>query len=80
MSTTYSPSTSTSTSTSHATGRRTVWRHGLAASVVAAVVTTTLAAISSAAGVSFTDSSGESIPLAGFTQLTLVFSLVGVGL
>ncbi|GAA1792463.1 hypothetical protein GCM10009795_042660 [Nocardioides hankookensis] len=80
MSTTYSPSTSTSTSTSHATGRRTVWRHGLAASVVAAVVTTTLAAIASAAGVSFADSSGESIPLAGFTQLTLVFSLVGVGL
>jgi hypothetical protein len=32
------------------------------------------------AGVSFADSTGASIPIAGFAQLTLVFSLVGVGI
>jgi peptidoglycan/LPS O-acetylase OafA/YrhL len=60
------------------TTRPTVWKHGLAAAAAAAVATTTLAAVASAAGVAFADSTGEGIPLAGFTQLTLVFSLVGV--
>ena len=60
--------------------RRTVWRHGVAAAAAASVVTTTLAAIASAAGVSFADPTGASIPILGFTQLTLVFSLIGVGL
>ena len=36
--------------------------------------------MASAAGVSFADSTGASIPIAGFAQLTLVFSLIGVGL
>ena len=67
------------TRTSHAT-RPTVWRHGLAAALVAAAATTTLAALASAAGVSFADDTGASIPLAGFAQLTLVFSLLGVGM
>lgn len=57
-----------------------VWRHGLVAAVVASVATTALAAIASAAGVSFADSTGASIPLAGFAELTLVFSIVGVGI
>ncbi|KQW48316.1 cell envelope biogenesis protein OmpA [Nocardioides sp. Root1257] len=78
MSTTYSPTSRTSAT--RATRRPTVWRHGLAASVVASVATTSLAAIASAAGVSFADSTGASIPLAGFAQLTLMFSLLGVGL
>lgn len=60
--------------------RRPVWKHGVAAAVVASVATTVLAAIASAAGVSFADSTGASIPIAGFAQLTLVFSLVGVGI
>lgn len=60
--------------------RRVVWRHGLAAAGVAAVATTALAAVASAAGVSFADSTGESIPLFAFPQLTLVFSLIGVGI
>lgn len=60
--------------------RRPVWRHGVAASVAAAVATTALAAIASAAGVSFSDRSGSAIPIAGFAQLTLVFSLLGVAL
>ncbi|WP_206065049.1 DUF6069 family protein [Nocardioides sp. JQ2195] len=62
-------------------GRRTVWKHGVAAAVVASVATTVLAAIASSAGVSFAaEAGGESIPLAGFAQLTLVFSLVGVAM
>jgi hypothetical protein len=57
-----------------------VWRHGVASAVVAAAVTTVLASVAAAAGVSFADHTGESIPLAAFPQLTLVFSLLGVGL
>jgi len=60
--------------------RQPVWKHGFASAVVAAVATTVLAAIASAAGVSFADSTGASIPIAGFAQLTLVFSLIGVGI
>ena len=47
---------------------------------LAAVATTTLAALASAAGVSFSNGTDEGIPLAGFAQLTLVFSLVTVGI
>ena len=72
-------STTTGTATP-AAGRRPVWKHGVVAAVVASVATTALAAVASGAGVSFADSSGESIPIAGFAQLTLVFSLVGVGI
>ena len=57
-----------------------VWRHGVAAAVVASVATTVLAATASAAGVSFADNTGASIPIAGFAQLTLIFSLLGVGI
>ncbi len=60
--------------------RRSVWKHGGAAAVVAAVATTVGAALASAAGVSFSNGKGPGIPIAGFAQLTLVFSLVGVGL
>jgi amino acid transporter len=68
------------TDTTASAERRSVWKHGVAASAVAAASTTVLAAVASAAGVSFADTSGSSIPIAGFTQLTLVFSLIGVGL
>ena len=74
--TTQTPTTTVRT----ATERQPVWRHGVAAAVVAAIATTVLAAIASAAGVSFADSTGASIPIVAFTQLTLVFSLVGVGM
>jgi hypothetical protein len=60
--------------------RQPVWKRGVAAAVVASVATTVLAAVASGAGVSFADSTGASIPIAGFAQLTLVFSLVGVGI
>jgi hypothetical protein len=68
------------TSTTPTTDRPTVWRHGVAASVAAAVATSVVAAVASAAGVSFEDPSGNAIPVLGFTQLTLIFSLIGVGL
>ena len=63
-----------------ATQRQPVWKHGLVAAVVASVATTVLAAVASAAGISFADSTGASIPIAGFAQLTLAFSLLGVGI
>jgi amino acid transporter len=68
------------TGTTRGAERQPVWRHGVAAAAVATVATTVLAAVTSAAGVSFADGTGTSIPLAGFAQLTLVFSLLGVGI
>jgi hypothetical protein len=73
MSTTTAPVTSTVTTT-----RRPVWKHGLTAAAVAAGATTSLAAVASAARVSFADRSGKGIPIAAFAELTVVFSLVGV--
>jgi hypothetical protein len=78
--TTTQPSARLTVDQPSSTERQPVWRHGVAASVVASVVTTALAALASAAGVSFADSTGASIPIAAFTQLTLVFSLMGVGI
>jgi amino acid transporter len=61
--------------------RQSVWKYGVAAAVVAAIATTTLAAIASAAGVSFKNSnSDDSIPIATFAIFTLVFALIGVGI
>ena len=63
-----------------ASTRPTVWRHGVAAGAVAAVVTTTIAAVASAAGVSFETTPGEPIPTVAFPQLTILFTFVGVAL
>jgi hypothetical protein len=63
-----------------AASRQPVWKHGVVAAVAAAITTTALAAVASAAGVTFADGSGAGIPIAGFAQLTLVFSLLGVGI
>jgi hypothetical protein len=78
--TTQVPTRVTSNASAPAIERQPVWKHGIAAAVVASVATTVLAAVASAAGISFADSTGASIPIAGFAQLTLVFSLVGVGI
>jgi hypothetical protein len=74
------PAHVTSVALTSAVERQPLWRHGVAAAVVASIATTGLAALASAAGVSFADSTGTSIPIAGFAQLTLVFSLVGVAI
>jgi peptidoglycan/LPS O-acetylase OafA/YrhL len=55
-----------------------LWRPGLKAGVAAAVATTAVASIASALGVAFESAPGDAIPLAGFAQLTLVFTIVGV--
>jgi Family of unknown function (DUF6069) len=60
--------------------RPAVWKPGVAAAIGAAATTTALAALASSAGVSFADRSGAGIPIAAFSQLTLVFSLVGVAM
>jgi hypothetical protein len=78
--TTQVPTHATSTASAPPAERKPVWKHGVASAVVASVATTVLAAGASAAGVSFADSTGASIPIAGFAQLTLVFSLVGVAI
>ncbi|GAB3858314.1 hypothetical protein GCM10028801_18180 [Nocardioides maradonensis] len=72
--------TSTATPITAAPTRPTVWKHGVAAAVVASAATTAFAAVASAAGVSFGDGSGASIPIAGFAQVTLVLALVGVAI
>jgi len=63
-----------------ATQRPPVWKYGLASAVVASAATTALAAIARAAGVSFADRTGTGIPITAFTELTLLFALVGVGI
>jgi hypothetical protein len=75
------PSTTPDRVPSPAVARQSVWKHGVTAAFAAAATTTAIAALATADGISFaTTPGGESIPVAGFTQLTLVFSLVGVGL
>jgi len=59
--------------------RRPVWKHGLAAAVLATGATTLIAAVAHAMGETF-ELHGAGIPPIAFTQLTLIFSLVGVGL
>lgn len=59
--------------------RKSVWLHGLGATVAASTVVTVLAVVASAAGVSFETASGT-IPLAGYAQLTAFFSLIGVAM
>ncbi|HEY5874923.1 MAG TPA: DUF6069 family protein [Ilumatobacteraceae bacterium] len=54
-----------------------LWRAALASGVVAAAATTTIAAVADAAGVSF-ETDGESIPLMGFAQMTLLGALLGL--
>jgi hypothetical protein len=60
--------------------RRSVVPHGVVASAGATAATTAAAAVASALGVSFVDRTGATIPILGFTELTLLFSLIGVGL
>lgn len=59
--------------------RKSVWLHGLGATIAASAVVTVLAVAASAAGVSFETASGT-IPVLGFAQLTAFFSLIGVAM
>jgi hypothetical protein len=53
---------------------------GAAGGAVAAVATTAVAVVAHAAGVSFADSTGASIPWFAFAQLTFLCALLGVAL
>jgi hypothetical protein len=60
--------------------RRSLVMPGILASAAAAAATTGAAAIAAAAGVTFAGRTGPAIPILGFTQVTLVCALAGVGL
>lgn len=79
MSTISATATRTSTSTANTT-RFPLLKAGVAAGAVAAVATTTVAVVAHAVGVSFADSTGESIPWFAFAQLTFICTLLGVAL
>jgi hypothetical protein len=78
MSATATVATTVTTTTS--TRRFRLLKAGSAAGAAAAAVTTTVAAAAHAAGVSFADRTGESIPVYAFAQLTFVGALLGVAL
>jgi hypothetical protein len=62
---------------SRTTTRPTLVVPGIAAGLAAAAATTAVAAVARAAGVPLA-AQGEQIPLLGFTQLTFIFSVIGV--
>ena len=72
--------TITRTASTTAARRFPVLKAGSAAGAVAAVATTTVAVAAHAAGVSFADKTGESVPWFAFAQLTFICALLGVAL
>ena len=79
------PTTTPTSATTGATAGPTLRTHGqrhpvrraaLTSGAIAAVATTAVAALASAAGVPF-EIDGEAIPLAGFAQMTLIGAVVG---
>ena len=71
----------TTTSTELSAERLPVWRHGLLATVAAAAAVAGVAGIAMALGVDFVpEEDPRPIPILGFVQLTVIFSLIGVGL
>ena len=70
--------TPTTTSSTTAAATRSLWKTGLRAGAIAAAATVAVAGAASAAGVSLETAPGESIPVLGFGQLTLVFTVVGI--
>ena len=74
------PSTTDATDTS-ATGSpaTALWKPGLAAAATAAVATSAIAAVVTAVdATAFETAPGDAIPVLGFAQLTVVFSVVGI--
>ena len=70
----------TNVQTATTTRRFGLLRSGSAAGAVAAVATSLVAASTHAAGVSFADRTGQSIPVFAFAQLTFIGALLGVAL
>jgi hypothetical protein len=76
MTATLSPSSTTSPESAVAVPS--LWRAGLAAGALAAAATTAIAALGSALDVAVVSTADEPIPVAGFAQLTLAFTIVGI--
>ena len=57
---------------------RSLWRGGAAAGIAAAAATMAVAATAHGLGVSFETEPGKAIPLLGFGQLTIFFTVVGI--
>jgi hypothetical protein len=55
-----------------------LWRAGLTAGVAAGAVTTAIAAAAQSLDVSLETAPGEAIPVVGFGQLTVFFTVVGI--
>ena len=75
MTATLTPTTPSTTAT---TATRSLWHTGMRAGLIAAGATVAVAGIARAAGVSLDTAPGETIPLLGFGQLTLVCTVVGI--
>ena len=65
------------TTTTIDSSRPRLWRAGAAAGLCAAVATSAVAAGAVGVGVSL-EADGEAFPIAGFAQMTLLFTVVGV--
>ncbi len=77
MTATVSPTVTVPTSAQTEVAAPSVWRTGVRAGVAAAVATTAVAAAAQAMDVPL-EIAGEAIPLAGFAQLTLICTALGV--
>jgi uncharacterized membrane protein YoaK (UPF0700 family) len=79
MTATAAPTTAAPTTTGTDADARTTpsWKTGLLAAGAAAVATTAVAGVALAAGVPLTVG-GEQIPLLGFAQMTILFSVLGI--
>jgi hypothetical protein len=80
MSTFSATATRTPGTSTASTSRFPLLKAGVVAGAAAAVATTTVAVGAHAAGVSFADSTGESIPWFAFAQLTFICAMLGVAL
>jgi hypothetical protein len=79
MTATVNPTVLSSTSVESSNTNPRLWRAGLAAGAAAGVATMAVAAAAQGLDVtSFETAPGESIPVAGFGQLTLFFTVVGI--
>lgn len=78
MTATLTPTTPSTSSRTAATATRSLWKTGLRAGAIAAAATVAVAGTASAAGVSLETTPGEAIPVLGFGQLTLLFTVVGI--
>src|SRR5262245_34041855 len=67
-----------STSAGPTTTTKSLWRTGVVAGLGAAAATTAVAAVARAIDVPIETAPGEAIPILGFAQLTMFFTVVGL--